>query len=276
VSTRHGSGSPGIRARLVWALAGAALAGGIATVRGESGPPTGDWQVVEVLVDQHATRTLGYGPNDPRLRYRIATIETDRVALESPEHASCEQPSWRERETAVAPLWRAGFAGRGEAPEWPTAADYGLPLRDAQVVHVLSITCGKGSFGPDVGEETGNWMMPLPDDRMAVRWYDQTVLILRRLARTEKPEASFDCSRAATATESAICASHVLAGFDRSISEAYAAALKSNRSIAPAGSDRLIASQRAWLRTRDACGGDVRCLGKAMRQRLDRLAALPG
>jgi hypothetical protein len=124
------------------------------------GIASGEWQVTEVLVDRQATRTLGYGPNDPRLRYRIATIGAGRVTFDSPERAVCEQPAWSEDEISIGALWRSSFGGRGTAPEWPTAQDYGLSIAIDQKVSRVSVHCKDGGFGPLAGNEPKYMVYP--------------------------------------------------------------------------------------------------------------------
>lgn len=80
--------------------------------------------------------------------------------------------------------------------------------------------------------------------------------------------AGFDCSRAGTATEKAICADPVLSDADSRLSVAYAGALKA---ASGAARDALVQEQRAWLRARNACGAETDCLAA---QYGDRLAAL--
>ncbi|MBU4611383.1 DUF1311 domain-containing protein [Achromobacter sp. GG226] len=80
--------------------------------------------------------------------------------------------------------------------------------------------------------------------------------------------ASFDCARAATPTEQAICERPALAEQDRALAEVYARRL----GLAKAGNaqtvDALRASQRAWLKTRDRCGRDADCLQASYTQRI--------
>lgn len=236
----------------------------------------GEWQVTEVRVDRQATRTLAYGPNDARLRYRLAHIQPNQVEFDTPEHAACDRPSWKERQTAVGPLWRGSFPGRGTPPEQPTARDWGLSLRDTDLVHVHDLNCSKGGFGPENGETPGTWFLPLADGQLAVRWHDGTVLLLRKLGLAERPKASFDCAKAGTPTEHTICSSHNLAGLDRSVSEAYSTARKSANEIDPETAKALSTKQATWLRVRNACDVDARCLDQAMRQRIEELSAEPG
>jgi uncharacterized protein len=69
------------------------------------------------------------------------------------------------------------------------------------------------------------------------------------------PGPSFDCRRAGTPTEIAICANPSLAALDSALAEAW-----------NAGGRR--ADQADWLRSRDACGADVSCLAQSMRSRV--------
>lgn len=86
-------------------------------------------------------------------------------------------------------------------------------------------------------------------------------------------QPSFDCARAGTPTEHAICGSDRLSSLDRDLAAAYAAA----RSTATAAQAEAIrADQRLWLGQRNECGGQPDCLGNAMRYRLDDLRAIDG
>lgn len=83
-------------------------------------------------------------------------------------------------------------------------------------------------------------------------------------------QPSFDCGKASTRTEHAICASPVLSALDREIAEAYAAA---RSGAGAAEKDEIKRRQIGWIGQRDSCGGEMGCLEAAMRQ---RLAALGG
>jgi len=85
---------------------------------------------------------------------------------------------------------------------------------------------------------------------------------------------SFDCNRAGTATEFAICGNAGLADLDATLARVFGdrAAL-----LDPASLQRLRAEQQAWLASRDSCGGNPACLDAAMRFRLSQLSAgMPG
>lgn len=83
-------------------------------------------------------------------------------------------------------------------------------------------------------------------------------------------QASFDCARAGTAIEKAICGAPELSQLDRQLSQAYA-----QRRASVQGQQRqvLTDAQRAWIRSRDAaCLTDGRadpgCLAELYRRRI--------
>lgn len=77
---------------------------------------------------------------------------------------------------------------------------------------------------------------------------------------------SFDCARAGTAIEHAICNSAPLAERDRELASLYKESLASG-----ASPDAIRVRQRAWLQERDACGASQACLTRAMDQRIAEL-----
>jgi uncharacterized protein YecT (DUF1311 family) len=93
---------------------------------------------------------------------------------------------------------------------------------------------------------------------------------LQGLMRTDwrTPVPSFDCARAGNATEDAICSSVALARLDRDVAGAYRG---KQRYADDAEKTTTRDSQRAWLGTRNACGGDIACLTEAYDSRLKAL-----
>lgn len=83
------------------------------------------------------------------------------------------------------------------------------------------------------------------------------------------PVASFDCQKAGTATEKAICSDIPLARLDRGLADAYAQAL--SWASDDAEKTRIRDAQRKWIGVRDACGGDIACLIAAYDARLKAL-----
>jgi uncharacterized protein len=80
--------------------------------------------------------------------------------------------------------------------------------------------------------------------------------------------ATVDCNLALTSTETAICGSSKLRRLDRDLTKLYQVAL----SISGDDEPNLRAEQAAWVRSRNACGGDAACIAKRYRERLNVLA----
>jgi uncharacterized protein len=98
-----------------------------------------------------------------------------------------------------------------------------------------------------------------------------SILIAATLLFMPKPglaQASFDCGKASTATEKAICATPSLSMLDRQLATAY----KSARGrVSAAAGKRILSDQRAWLAQRDRCGAQTGCLAGAMQSRIGQL-----
>ena len=82
--------------------------------------------------------------------------------------------------------------------------------------------------------------------------------------------ASFDCAKAKSKIEKAICADPKLSQFDADLNRYYGTALEALKD----GASCLKSDERQWVKTvRDKCGPKVDCLSKAY---LGRLATLDG
>lgn len=79
--------------------------------------------------------------------------------------------------------------------------------------------------------------------------------------------ADFNCARASTAVEKAICADQKLSGLDEMLGMAYRNAVES----AGDETQAVREAQRAWLAERNACGSMVECLRKSYDRRLTAL-----
>ena len=80
--------------------------------------------------------------------------------------------------------------------------------------------------------------------------------------------ASYDCTRATTATEIAICDNPNLNRMDEDLAVQYRSLLNQ---LPPRRADALRDDQRSWLVARNSCGADVRCLRARYEERLARL-----
>lgn len=81
--------------------------------------------------------------------------------------------------------------------------------------------------------------------------------------------ASFDCNKASTLVETAICSDPELSSLDDSLAALYKQALRESSSAT-----QIKAHQRAWLKTRNTCKS-AGCLRDAYHQRLAELQATP-
>jgi hypothetical protein len=89
---------------------------------------------------------------------------------------------------------------------------------------------------------------------------------IRSRPQTAGPGPSFDCARAGTPTERAICSNAELARLDRNLGRVYS---QLRRSLPADGAERLRRDQREFISGRDACGADIACIDTAYRFRLD-------
>lgn len=80
--------------------------------------------------------------------------------------------------------------------------------------------------------------------------------------------ASYDCTRATTAAEIAVCNNPSLNRMDEDLAVQYRSLL--NESPPPRAA-ALRDDQRSWLVARNSCGADVRCLRARYEERLARL-----
>lgn len=236
----------------------------------------GAWQVLEVHVDTRATRTLSYRPNDYRLTGRVFVLGWDKVSSNTPEALLCTNPVARTDNMTFKNLMATSMAGRGTSPENPTPKDYALTIGDNKSISIITLTCQEGLWANGLGREggiEGAWIVALSAKKLAVRWYDETVLILEKLSENAAPKASFDCKNASTDVEKAICASEPLAAFDLSVTQSYLSAVKRYKALHQSTDvHRLYTQQKAWLVERNSCGAHIKCLQDAMASHLEALA----
>jgi uncharacterized protein YecT (DUF1311 family) len=89
------------------------------------------------------------------------------------------------------------------------------------------------------------------------------------LATAPAGAASFDCNKAATADEQAICASYVLSDLDTQLATLYGVRMQIPMLMGARGAAQD--EQRTWLTQRHACGGDVACIVQSYQQRIAEL-----
>lgn len=171
---------------------------------------------------------------------RISTLAVERLGVTLLGPDSMSDPDWVQS---------------GAGPVWSNFQDF-LLLEDTLVIRfppyqVAAYAAGDQRVEIPLSELSG---LMRTDWRVAV--------------------ASFDCARAGTPTETAICSDIPLARLDRGLADAYAQAL--SWAADEAAKDDLRAAQRTWIGERNACGGDVACLTAAYEGRLAALQNPPG
>lgn len=82
---------------------------------------------------------------------------------------------------------------------------------------------------------------------------------------------SFSCSAASTPTEFSLCRQPELWSKDRAINSIY---MWVRTNVEKSARKRLLEVQRSWLKDRNNCGGDARCLNAVYDQRLNELRAI--
>ena len=84
---------------------------------------------------------------------------------------------------------------------------------------------------------------------------------------------SFDCNRASTPSEYAICSNEMLSRLDRALATAYKGA-KRNLKKGSTNLKALRDQQRQWNNKKSSiCGSNVQCLSRFYQERIDNLAA---
>jgi len=76
---------------------------------------------------------------------------------------------------------------------------------------------------------------------------------------------SYDCAKAGTATEHAICGDVILGRLDAELGQTYS---QIRRSMSSSSFAPIRDRQRSWMNTRNSCGQNVACIEASYRQRL--------
>jgi hypothetical protein len=148
----------------------------------------GTWLVKAVRVDLAATRTLHYQRDDPQLLGTRFKIGDTRIETNTPESRECLRPKVLVWKSTAAAFLATTMAAHGDPAAPATLKSYELPLAEDAPVSVLWITCQSGRFGPRASaaarhavgaDDIGTWILVLPSGELAVRWFDETILLLR-------------------------------------------------------------------------------------------------
>lgn len=242
----------------------------------------GKWQVSKVLTDQGAGEVT-QGLDDkyliPKYLGRIITVKANRLFINTPNDDPCESPSLTIRKSTAAEIIAKSISGRFPDPSMPTTQDMQLPLASDAPIEALYLSCKDALRAKDRGMSAlanlSNvvWFIDLGNNQLAMSWHEQTILILSRVSSNIKPVASFNCAKAGTVTEKAICSDVGLAAYDKSLAQTYRQVLGYYKSKTNTESTvgEFKKSQREWLAQRDVCGNDIQCLEKVINTRIGDL-----
>ncbi len=227
----------------------------------------GTWEVREVAVDHQDQQHWRFRPNDPQLVGRTLSIDPDRVKLNFSKDLDCSQTSWKAKPTTWGYLIAKGFprptdGGRSAAP---TPDDFELKVAKEGKVSAYPLCPSTGKAA--VRFPAAPWLALQEADKLAVNLDNQVLLILQRRLPDAKPTPSFDCAKAATPTEKAICGNFDLASWDRSVALALHQAIARN----PEKEASLRGGQRDWLKKRDECAAKVDCIDEQQWRRVEDL-----
>lgn len=99
------------------------------------------------------------------------------------------------------------------------------------------------------------------------------LLTLASFTAANAGSPSFNCKRAATDTEFAICDSSYLSKLDRQMSKKYFWLMREMKKVGDWVSQReLNSTQAIWLHERDQCGDDADCIADRYLERIQALA----
>ena len=228
----------------------------------------GIWEVVEVLVNwQDGVHRL-YRRGDARLMGRTLSIQEGRVRFSFGADLDCRQKRWPRRELTWGALNELAFRRPPTGGRRVSFADFGLNVKRKQPITVHALCPPAGSPAP---LDEGQWVIELKPGELLFREDPQYLLRLTRRPEDTLPApASFTCTRPRTPTQRAICQSHELASWDRSVSRALDEFVKAK----PEREAEAKVSQAAYVQRRDSCGADADCIEQEEMTRVGELIQL--
>jgi hypothetical protein len=162
----------------------------------------GQWRVKSVRINMSSERTLHYQYNDPSLLGHLIVIGPHDIQSNLLEKRRCQDPKLMVTSLSLASLIESTMAAQGYPPRIATATDYEFRENPATIMRVGWTVCESGHFGPypddshglpwastalPANTRVGTWFMMLPQQQLAMRWYDETILILERSTDSKTP-----------------------------------------------------------------------------------------
>jgi hypothetical protein len=225
----------------------------------------GIWEVVEVLVNRQDGHPRTYRAGDARLVGRSLTIRQGRVRFSFGADLDCWQMRWPRRELTWGTLGELAFRLPPKGGRRTSFADFRVVAKRKQPVTVYPLCPPLGSPAP---LDEGQWVVEYRPGELLFREDPQYLLRLTRRPSDARPTpASFTCARPASPTERAICESHELASWDRSVSRALDDFVKAK----PEREAEVKLSQATYVQRRDSCGALADCIEQEQMTRVGEL-----
>lgn len=145
----------------------------------------GKWEVTGVRLDETLSRTPAYNIDDPELVGRVVIVSREKISTTMPEGACYLPVITREISTIDALVDKTMGKGKYGDDE---SNKFALPVDTKKEVEVFWVSCKDGHIGPDYpfGPRGHNWITRLSRDNLAMRWYDNTILLLKRVKKQHK------------------------------------------------------------------------------------------
>lgn len=228
----------------------------------------GTWEVEHVGVNMADQPHWKWRPDDPQLIGREFVVRADEIRFADFKQANCKPATWKKKTHSWSQLVDDLFLGPASKQ---TPADFRVKASPGAKVQVFEpcALATPGQQAPGNNWVLGSWVVVVGADKLIMEFDSDSVLYLAR--RSKVPKASFDCAKAKTATEKAICADANLAAWDRSVALAWRRLRESDRGIDATTKEK----HTKWLATRDACGTDAACLAAAMAAHTGELVSGP-
>lgn len=239
----------------------------------------GMWQVTKVYVDTgKSRRNIARDDkfNDYIFLGRTLSVSPGIMAINTPADKPCNMPGFETKPTTVKALIDNSISTRLPGGTAPPVEDMKLPLLASDKIDAHYLMCnGKPrskNRGSVVEKNLSNavWFIEINEHTLLMSWRKETILLLEPVTDDTKPVASYNCAKAGTVVEKTICGSIGLAAYDKSISETYKKIRAYYRSKPNTGKyiKELKKNQREWLKKRNSCGSDEKCLEKSMARRV--------
>jgi uncharacterized protein YecT (DUF1311 family) len=237
----------------------------------------GQWEVTEVHINTEATWTPIYQWNDPRLVGRLFLFKKNEILDNTPEGGQCSNSGSEPIKLSLNKIIEQSMADFGEPERDSNPEDYKIKLPSINSVEIIRLFCDQHPWHANLGKNDavkGVWLAEF-NDQILLRWYGESLLVLKKVQENHPPKSSFNCNKAHTKTEKTICNSYELSAFDRSVKASFDEA-RSHAKETSQGERNLNWSQRQWLTKRNQCVDNVVCLRNAMENRLHELAQESG